>query len=66
MALSQKNVEKALKAVGLDQPGPIRADVKEEKIVEAARLAEFMDRMDHLDSIDPASLPPIRAFKPTI
>lgn len=66
MAISPKNAEKALKAVGLDQPGPILASVKDAKIVEAARYAEFLDRMDRLDSADLTDLPNPSTFNPTI
>ena len=46
MPISEKNAIRALKEVGLDQPGPIRADVKAELVVKAARLAEYYDRME--------------------
>ena len=46
MPISEKNALRAIKQVGLDQPGPIRADVKETLVVKAARLAEYYDRMD--------------------
>lgn len=46
MPISEKNAIRAIKQVGLDQPGPIRADVKDALIVKAARLAEYYDRMD--------------------
>ena len=65
MTISTKNAERALKMVGLDQSGPIRADDKAERIVQAARLAEFLDRTDHLNQIDPAILPEIN-LKPLI
>lgn len=66
MAISSKNLELALKAAGLDQPGPIRADVLNEKRAHAARYAEFLGRMDHLDSLDLTDLPPIPGKIPTI
>lgn len=46
MPISEKNALRAIKQVGLDQPGPIRADVREELIVRASRLAEYYDRME--------------------
>lgn len=56
MAISQKNAERAIKQVGLDRPGPMRATDRDELIVKASRLAEYYDRMDHLMDVDPTEL----------
>lgn len=66
MSFSPKNAERALRAVGLDQPGPIHAADKAARLAHACRLAEFWDRMETLDLLDADKLPPLRPFNPKI
>lgn len=66
MSISPKNAERALRAVGLDQPGPILAADKAARLAHASRLAECWDRIEALNPLDADELPPLRPFNPKI
>ena len=44
--LTPKNAALAASMTGLDRPGPVRADQKDELMAATARLASFLDRLD--------------------
>lgn len=46
LPLTPKNVALAASMTGLDRPGPIRANQKDELMTATARLASFLDRLD--------------------
>lgn len=57
MPISEKNAARAVKMVGLDQPGPMHVRDYDALVQKAAKLADFLERMDHLDSIADTMLP---------
>lgn len=48
MPISEKNAARAMRMVGLDQPGPVNIRDYNALIQKAGNLAEFMDRMDQM------------------
>jgi len=60
MPITPTNMSRAAAMTGLSQVSIIRTDDLAELKVATSRLAEFMDRMDWLDQIDLAELPPIK------
>lgn len=66
MALSPKNALIAAKKVGLLETGPMHVKDRDERILAAGRLASFLDRMDHLDTLSLESLPKMNSFNPKI
>jgi len=46
MRISPKNAKLAMQMVGLPAQGPIRQEALDAKIVQASRLAKFMDQLD--------------------
>ncbi len=59
MSISPTSFERASNLTGLSTVKTIHVDDLRTLKIKTLRLAEFLDRMDHLETIDLATLPPI-------